>query len=237
MQRQNARGLTAREMGVRLPDVLGLELAQIIEWMIIRLEFTPAQHLTEQQICALFEVSRSPVREAFRQLESIGLVVRQTRKGIRVTPMTHEHVDEIYFVRTPLESIAAQCAAKNASKSDIAFLEKSIAALDRALKRDDSDAFFDANMAYFERVHSITGNGTLENILRTIEKQAMRYRYFAHKFSKEMQENSAAHLRLIVESIRKGDSDEAYKRTETMMQEAHKLIVDILRQHSQFTKM
>ncbi|WP_292897358.1 GntR family transcriptional regulator [Nitratireductor sp.] len=221
---------------VRLPNVLGLELAQIIERLIIRLEFEPGQHLTEQQICERFDVSRSPVREAFRQLEAIGLVVRHTRKGIRVTDMTPEHVDEIYFVRTPLESIAASCAARNASKADIEYLERAVDALDKSLAQDDAEAFFDANMAYFDRVHAITGNRTLENILRTIEKQAMRYRYFAHTHSREMQEHSAGDLRKVLLSIRDRNEQDAHDRTLVMMRNAQARIVGIVQQYCERQK-
>ena len=236
MQRSLIRGFRGADTGSLLPNVLGLELAQIMERMIICLQFPPGAHLTEQEICARFNVSRSPVREAFRQLEADGLVVRETRKGIRVTPMTHEGVDEIYFVRTPLESIGARCATKNATKEDLVALERAVSSLETALKKNDSEMFFEANVEYFDRIHSMTGNATLENILRMIEKQAMRYRYFAHAYSKEMQENSAVHLRSVLASIKEGDSEKAYRRTEKMMTEAHTLIVKILRQNSHLTQ-
>lgn len=214
-----------------LPDVLGLELAGLIEQSIIRLEFAPGAHLTELQICEEFDVSRSPVRDAFRKLESQGLVVRHKRRGIRVTPMTLQDLNEIYVVRTPLEVIAASLATDNATDEDLAFLAKQVERLDAALHSEDADEFFEANMAYFDRVHGITGNHTLENILRTIEKQAMRYRYFAHSYSRQMQENSVACLRKILGHLRDRDVDAVRRTTEEMMIEAHKMIAEILTQH------
>jgi len=214
-----------------LPDVLGLELASLIEQRIIRLEFAPGAHLTELQICEEFDVSRSPVRDAFRKLESQGLVVRHKRRGIRVTPMTLQDLNEIYVVRTPLEVIAATLAAQNATEDDLAFLADQVERLNSALGSEDSDAFFDANMAYFDRVHGISGNHTLENILRTIEKQAMRYRYFAHRYSRKMQENSVACLRKILGHMETRDTEAVRNATEEMMIEAHKLIAEILKEH------
>lgn len=220
---------------VKLPDVLGLELANIIENRIIRLEFGPGAHLTEQQICSEFDVSRSPVREAFRQLEAIGLVIRHKRRGIRVTPMTHEHVDEIYVVRTPLESIAAELAAENATSDDIDYLSETLDQLEAALAASDPEGFFAANIAYFDRIHSITGNATLESILRTIEKQAMRYRYFAHRYSRDMQKSSTVALRQVLEHIRNQDAAAARASTEAMMVQAHKLIVGVLQKYPALT--
>ncbi len=215
----------------KLPDVLGLELASLIEERIIRLEFEPGKHLTEAQICEEFDVSRSPVREAFRQLEAMGLVVRHTRRGIRVTPMTLQDVNEIYLVRTPLEVIAATLAAENATDEDLTFLTHQVGRLEAALKSEDPEDFFSANMAYFDRIHAITGNHTLKSILRTIEKQAMRYRYFAHVHSKEMQKNSTARLRKILRFMKGRDFEAVRKETETMMVEAQAMIVDILKQY------
>ncbi|MFG6549514.1 MULTISPECIES: GntR family transcriptional regulator [unclassified Sulfitobacter] len=220
----------------KLPDVLGLELAGIIENRIIRLEFEPDTHLTEQQICAEFDVSRSPVREAFRQLEATGLVVRHKRRGVRVTPMSYEHVDEIYVVRTPLESIAAALATEHASEEDLEYLGQTVKQLEETLASNDAAGFFAANIAYFERIHSITGNATLQNILRTIEKQAMRYRYFAHRYSKDMQKSSTANLRRILDRMRKRDVEGVKADTEAMMVQAHELIVNILKQYPALTK-
>ena len=99
----------------------------------------------------------------------------------------------------------------------------------RTLASNDAAGFVAANIAYFERIHSITGNATLQNILRTIEKQAMRYRYFAHRFSKDMQESSTANLRRILDRMRKRDVEGVRFDTEGMMMQAHKLIVDVLK--------
>ncbi len=220
----------------KLPDVLGLELADIIEGRIIRLEFEPDTHLTEQQICAEFDVSRSPVREAFRQLEATGLVVRHKRRGVRVTPMSYKHVDQIYVVRTPLESIAAALATENATSEDLDYLAETVRRLEETLAADDAAGFFEANIAYFERIHSITGNATLQNILRSIEKQAMRYRYFAHRYSKEMQQSSTKNLSRILERMRERDVEGVRSDTEAMMVQAHKRIVDILKAYPALTE-
>lgn len=220
---------------LKLPDVLGLELANIIEDRIIRLELGPGKHLTEQQICSEFDVSRSPVREAFRQLEAIGLVVRHKRRGVRVTPMTHEHVDEIYVVRTSLESIAAALATRNATENDLNYLGETVDRLNTALSADDPEGFFNANIDYFERVHSITGNSTLEQILRMIEKQAMRYRYFAHRYSHQMKRTSSSSIQDVYRHMCNRDAEAVHAATTTMMEQAHELIVSILAKYPSFT--
>jgi DNA-binding GntR family transcriptional regulator len=215
----------------RLPDVLGLELSAIIERRIIYLQLAPGSHITEQELCDEFNVSRSPVREAFRQLEASGLIVRHARRGVRVTPMTEEDLNEIYFCRIPLEALAASCAAKNRQDDDLLFLKARLDAMEQALVKADGEAFFGDNVAFINRVHQVTGNRMLSSLLSIVEKHAMRYRYFAHTHSRTMLQNSAEGLHGLYESIRDRKSAQSKQRMLALMRKAHQLIAGVLRDH------
>ncbi len=65
-----------------------------------------------------------------------------------------------------------------------------LAAMAQALKRRQSRAFFDANVAFTTAIHMASANGTLMRIAGGIEKQALRYRYVAHSHTHEMLEVS-----------------------------------------------
>jgi DNA-binding GntR family transcriptional regulator len=226
-----ARNAVLEREPARLPDVLGLELSAIIERRIIYLQLAPGSHITEQEICDEFNVSRSPVREAFRQLEASGLIVRHARRGVRVTPMTEADLDEIYFCRIPLETLAASCAARNRQEPDLAFLNARLDAMTVALKAGDGGAFFGDNVAFINRIHQITGNRMLFSLLSIVEKHAMRYRYFAHTHSRTMLHNSAEGLQGLYESIRDRKAAQAKQRMLALMRKAHQLIAGALREH------
>jgi DNA-binding GntR family transcriptional regulator len=219
-----------------LPDVLGFELSAIIERRIIYLEMAPGSHVTEQEICDEFNISRSPVREALRQLEVSGLVVRHARRGVRVTPMTRENLDEIYFCRTPLEAMAAASAAKNATADDLAFLSDALQQMSHAMAGKQSKIFFDFNVAFINRIHTATGNRLLTDILMMIEKQALRYRYFAHMTSKAMLENSFNGLSAIYEGVKSRRPAQAKKAAANVMREAHTIIAAALRDSVDISK-
>jgi len=227
-------GRRGREEG--LPDVLGLELSAILERRIVYMEMAPGAHVTEQQICDEFHISRSPVREAFRQLEASGLVVRHARRGVRVTPMTEEHLNEIYFCRTPLEALAASCAARNATDDDLAFLGETLGLVSSAMMSKNPKLFFDHNVAFINRIHAATGNKMLSNILTIIEKQALRYRYFAHMTSKRMRENSLKGLSAMYQGIKSRSPAKAKTAATNVMREAHQIIAAALRDHGDIAK-
>ncbi|MFG1189192.1 GntR family transcriptional regulator [Xanthobacter flavus] len=181
-----SRGRTAGRLAaetegdITLPDVLGSEIATVLERRIIYLDIAPDARVTEQEVCDEFNISRSPVREAFRQLESTGLVVRLARRGIRVKELSVADLDDIYACRTPLEGIASGLAAKRATKEDLATMQGHLKAMQAALKAGHVREFFLHNVGFLTVMHEAAGNKMLVRILSVIEKQAMRYRYLAH---------------------------------------------------------
>ncbi|KAA0972178.1 GntR family transcriptional regulator [Aureimonas fodinaquatilis] len=222
---------SAPAQSLKLPNVLGAELSAIIERRIVYLEIPPGAHLTEQEVCDEFEISRSPVREAFRELEASGLVVRHARRGVRVTPMTEQHLQEIYFCRIPLEGMAAAEAAKLATEEDLERFQDFLKHMTAAMAAKDSKTFFDHNVAFITHIHSITGNRILTDILQIIEKQALRYRYFAHITSHLMLELSQNGLSEVYDGISSRRPGQAKQTTMRIMRDAQHLIAAALREN------
>lgn len=230
MFQQNRIQISEHE-GSRLPDVLGRELSNIIEKRIVYLDLTPGLHLTEQEICDEFGISRSPVREAFRQLEAGGLVVRHARRGIRVKPMSEEDMHEIYACRIPLEGLAAASAANSATAEELDGLNAALDGMKKALKEKDVPRFFDHNVAFQHRLHKASGNSMLVRILAVMEKQAIRYRYFAHIKTEEMLSFSYHAQLEVYHAIRERRPEDAKRTAGQVMKKARQLIGDVLRQH------
>ena len=97
----------------RIPDVLAKELARFLQDQIVFGDIAPGMRFIEEDIVRRYNVSRSPVREAFRLLEQDGLLVRDRRRGVRVGMLSVRDLDEIYACRTPLEGMAAETAAQH----------------------------------------------------------------------------------------------------------------------------
>ena len=82
----------------------------------------PGSRLTETELAARFGMSRTPVREAIRQLEAEGLVVHQPRVGATLRALDYAEVTELYEMRAVLEGTAARLAARAASDVELAEL-------------------------------------------------------------------------------------------------------------------
>lgn len=82
----------------------------------------PGARLTETELAARLGMSRTPVREAIRQLEAEGLVVHQPRVGATLRALDYSEVTELYEMRAVLEGTAARLAARAASDVELAEL-------------------------------------------------------------------------------------------------------------------
>ena len=82
-------------------------------------DLRPGDRLLETDLAQRFDVSRKPIREAIRRLETDGLVAHKPRVGAMIRVLAQQEIVELYEMRIVLEATAAQMAAKHASKAEI----------------------------------------------------------------------------------------------------------------------
>lgn len=84
--------------------------------------FRPGQRLLETDLAGQLGMSRTPVREAIRRLQSEGLVAHLPARGLCVAMYDAAEVDELYVMREALEGTAARLAAQHAGRAEILLL-------------------------------------------------------------------------------------------------------------------
>ena len=89
---------------------------------IIRGEVKPGDRLRETELAEQIGLSRTPIREAIRKLESDGIVEHQPRVGAMVKKLSQQEIVELYEMRIVIEQTAAQMAAKHISDAEVATL-------------------------------------------------------------------------------------------------------------------
>ncbi|MGB8652150.1 MAG: GntR family transcriptional regulator [Mycobacteriales bacterium] len=93
---------------------------------VIEGRYPPGFRLVEQRLAEELRVSRTPVREALRRLESDGLVVVQRHRGAEVRGLTAAEIADLYDARARLEAYAAELAAERATAEDVAALDAAV---------------------------------------------------------------------------------------------------------------
>ncbi|MGB8651317.1 MAG: GntR family transcriptional regulator [Mycobacteriales bacterium] len=100
---------------------------------VVEGRYAPGMRLVEQRLAEEFEVSRTPVREALRRLESEGLVVVERHRGAEVRRLTAAEIADLYDVRSRLEAYAAELAAERGTEADVAALDVAAEGFDSAV--------------------------------------------------------------------------------------------------------
>jgi DNA-binding GntR family transcriptional regulator len=200
-----------------LPSVIPEELAALLQEEIIYGRLPGSARLTEEMVAQRYGVSRSPVREALRLLERDGLVLRAARKGIWVTPMSIKDFDEVYSCRIALEAVAAEQAARSQDAKKKAELPDVLEKMQDAHRRGDVQEFFRHDVHGSQIIYALAGNATLDRLLVGLNKQALRYRFFAYARKAEVVALSVQGTGDIFEAIMAGKAKRAKALSETLI--------------------
>src|SRR5258708_18155484 len=122
-----------------------------LERRILAGELEPGAKLTEEDIAGDLNVSRGPVREAFRALEQAGLVRTEKNRGVFVRQVSLAEADEIYTVRAVLEEAACRMLAARIDAAQLSKLRAHVDAMRDALDAHDHDAYARANVRFTVR--------------------------------------------------------------------------------------
>ncbi len=155
-----------------LPNLVQRE----IERRILAGEFAAGSKLNEASIAELLGVSRGPVREAFRALEESGLVRLEKNRGVFVRQIAVEEADEIYELRAVLDEYAGRKVAQSVTAADLRALRDLVDRMDRAVARDDIDAYHAANLEFHDTLVALTGNRKLLATYRRLVNELHLYR-------------------------------------------------------------
>jgi DNA-binding GntR family transcriptional regulator len=199
-------------------------VAVAIEKAIIEGTLPDGLRLTEEIICRKTGMSRSPIREALRILERDGLVVREPRRGVRVSRLTVENLDELYACRIVLEVLASELAAANATAQEIDAIRRSHQRCERMLRTDDMLGHFRANVEMSQRIFNAAHNLPLVGLLNSIHKQALRYRFLAYQMSRWARVNSVRNNAELVVALAKRDAASAGVKVRQSIELSHEVI-------------
>lgn len=130
---------------------------------ILNSEFKPGERLSQEMITGRLQVSRTPVRDAFKRLQTEGLLEIRPNSGAIVTRLSAEKLAEIYELRTLLEGPAARYACQNITDQGICHL----AEINRQmiLHREDPNEFIKGNRAFHTALYGYSQRDYLVNYI------------------------------------------------------------------------
>jgi DNA-binding GntR family transcriptional regulator len=145
-------------------------VADTLRLAIVRGYFEAGQPMPQEELAKYFGVSRAPVRDALRQLESEGLIVMHPHRGAEVATLTAEGLEEVFYIREALEAQALRLGIPKMTATDFA-------RADSVLKQIDDDAdpahMAELNWAFHESIYQAAGLSRLLNMIRNLFHNAL----------------------------------------------------------------
>ncbi|NQU14844.1 MAG: GntR family transcriptional regulator [Desulfobacteraceae bacterium] len=167
------------------PAVLGEQVSQILTDAILEGTLKQGEQLLEAELQKQFGISRSPLREAFRDLEKRGLVVIVPRKGTFVKAITEKDIRENFPVRAALEGLAARQASSKMTEKELKELKQALEGMRSAgQNREAAKVYREHHHRFHEIFINASRNDTLINILRTLRMHRMWY-YVSYQYYRE----------------------------------------------------
>ncbi len=185
-------------------------------------EFQPGDRLREVEVAAQFNLSRTPVREALRKLESDGIVEHRPRLGAVIRRLSHGELVALYEMRIVLERTAAEMAAKHAAEAEIDALSD----INKALASSDPSGAAALNQDFHRGIYLAARNGFLLESARALNNALMLMGPTTLDDADRIKTVSAQHqdiLDAIAEGDTKGAGDAAAAHLQTSLR--HRLRV------------
>lgn len=143
---------------------LSSEVYRRLKEMILTSELKPGEKLIQEQIAAMFGISRMPLHQAFQMLENEMLVEKIPRRGFFVTVVDTQRLIDAFEVREALEGVAARLASQSISLDEIKYL-RSLFTPFIGVEEIDIKAYSKADQLFHDSILKICGN----QILRRLE--------------------------------------------------------------------
>ena len=179
-EKANSLHLVEPARSVNTPTFLRLQPRTLVHQVIDALVagaseglILPGDRIIETELATQLGVSRVPVREALRVLESQGIVVNEPYKGIRLTPVTPERIDQLIEVRVALETTAGNSAIRlgHNGAEQVHELEQTVQEMESMAARNDVFGFATADTSFHRSFCGFAGNAVLSDMWEMLARQ------------------------------------------------------------------
>lgn len=129
----------------------------------------PGEKLTEQNLCKTYGVSRTPVREALRQLETDGLVENILNRGAFVIGMSDQDYEDMFELRKAYEIQAVKWAIERITDEEMDKLEETFEFMEFYTLRDDIEKMLTINTGFHQVIYEASHNRMLQKMLSSYQ--------------------------------------------------------------------
>lgn len=164
---------------------------------ILQGKYATGEKITESKICKKYEVSRTPVREAFKQLELEGLIENIPNRGAFVLGFSKQDIQDIYELRRAVEVIAIKWSIERISPSELEELQEAYDLMEFYTIKKDVAHMLQINTRFHEIIYNSTHSRFLEQVLRSYQFYIRKTRKAALQMEDLMSEVLKEHKKIL----------------------------------------
>ncbi len=187
-------------------------------WQICTGKMTPNTPIVEQDVSRLLNISRTPVREALKQLEMEGLVTHIASRGTFVREITLQDINEIYQIRRLFEMAALEQAVHLIPDEELDEMERELEAIGESSNEED---FYHADRNLHSTLLRYAYNSRMISFYDILNAQIERIRRISSATPRRLASSKSEHLD-IIKAIRQRDPDIARKALAYHIDNVHK---------------
>jgi DNA-binding GntR family transcriptional regulator len=179
-----------------MSSINSIRIFKEIESDILSGRFKPRERLVEMDLISRFGVSRTVIREALKSLEARGLVRAIPYRGVVVADLTTEEIEEIYFVRTELEKIAAKLVVEHITSKEIQELKRLSKEVARHL-REKTHQMIEKDSEFHRMIFKACHNSYLYEVIDYLRTKAHIVRFNAWSLPRRIEQSIVEHREMI----------------------------------------
>lgn len=197
-------------------------IREALEQMIVSGAFASGERLDEVRLAEKFNVSRTPLREAFQALAASGLVDLVPNRGAFARVPGFAELVEMFEVMAEFEALCGRLAARRMTPARLAALRETLVACEAAVQAGDADAYYHENERFHSLIYAASGNGFLAAEAQRLHRRVQPFRRLQLRVQGRLARSLAEHRR-IIDALAQGDSiaAEAALRQHVMVQGDH----------------
>ncbi len=194
---KNTNTLPEPMISVDSGDTLANAIRRRLADQILNGEFPSKSKLDEKELAERFGVSRTPVREALRQLDAAGLVEVRPRRGAIIVPLNKERIGYAFEAAAELEGIAAAWAATRATLIERSELEKIHNDGADACLHNDPEWFATVNRHFHDKISELARNPSLAEAVSAVRVQTAPYQKAQFARNERIEASQNEHQQII----------------------------------------
>jgi DNA-binding GntR family transcriptional regulator len=206
-------------------DLLSKKVYRILKKEIIKGSLKPGSKVLEGRIADQIGISRTPVREAIRELAAEGFVTLSPNQGVVVRGVSAENIREVLQVHSVLEGLATRLSCEVINEEELKELENYVNKMEKLTNKKDPLAYSEVDLKFHELIVDNCGNKRLIQMRKNISDQAQRYRISSLRIQGRLKKSLKEHQK-ILEAFKTKNPKKADSMSQEHIQNALKNILN-----------